>query len=202
MRRISRFSPPGALLDVGCAYGPFLQAASDAGWSVCGVDVSESAVSYVRDSLGFRAAHVSLEDFDPQAAFGRDSFDGVTLWFVLEHFRDAGAALRKISSLLRPGGIFAFSTPSASGISARANPQAFFEKSPADHFTLWEPRRAPAILESFGFEVIDTLSTGHHPERFPGKQGIPRNSPLFKFLGLWSAFRGLGDTFEMYCRKK
>ncbi|MFW5827532.1 MAG: hypothetical protein ACOCU4_05550, partial [Alkalispirochaeta sp.] len=37
-------SRPSRLLDVGCAYGPFLQAAADAGFDPTGIDISQDAV--------------------------------------------------------------------------------------------------------------------------------------------------------------
>ncbi|MDR1786504.1 MAG: class I SAM-dependent methyltransferase [Spirochaetaceae bacterium] len=201
MTRIRRYTGArrGAILDVGCAYGPFLAAAADAGWDAYGIDVSERAVAYVRDTLGFPAVPSSLEDFDPEGAFGVREFDAVTLWFVLEHLPDAGAALKKIRSLLKPGGLLAFSTPSASGVSARTNPQGFYGSSPRDHVTLWEPERARPILSSLGFDVLKIVSTGHHPERFPRMERASGDSLAFKALGLWSRVRSLGDTFEAYC---
>ena len=43
-----------AVLDVGCAFGPFMDAANDAGWQVFGTDISAEAVSYVQPAPLFR----------------------------------------------------------------------------------------------------------------------------------------------------
>jgi 2-polyprenyl-3-methyl-5-hydroxy-6-metoxy-1,4-benzoquinol methylase len=129
-----------------------LQAAQELGWDVCGLDVSQSAVDYVSGTLGFPAFCASLEDFAATA-----TFDAITLWFVIEHFENAGAMLKKIHSLLKTGGVFAFSTPSASGVSARTNPKAFYEMSPHDHYTLWEPQNVSAVLARFGFKTVKII---------------------------------------------
>ena len=189
------------ILDAGCAYGPFLSAASDLAWQVYGLDVSQSAVDYVTHTLGFPACRSSLEDFDPVAQFGVHAFDAVTLWFVLEHFEKAGDALKKIHALLKPGGIFAFSTPSLAGISRKKRAQEFFEASPRDHWTLWHPDAARSVMRTFGFMPLKIISTGHHPERFPAAQKHPHNALVHSAAALWSRARGLGDTFEMYCVK-
>mgnify|MGYP002625528778 FL=1 len=43
------------ILDVGCAYGPFLAAASERGWLPYGADISADAVEYIRTQLLFPA---------------------------------------------------------------------------------------------------------------------------------------------------
>ncbi|MDR3284837.1 MAG: methyltransferase domain-containing protein [Treponema sp.] len=132
-------------------------------------------------------------------------FDSVNMWFVIEHFQALGKALDRASAALKAGGIFAFSTPSASGVSAQYNRDAFFAQSPRDHYTLWEPERARRILRQKGFTVVRMVSTGHHPERFPVYTKLiryPRLAKLCKaLLGQYSRLFRLGDTFEVYCVK-
>ena len=192
-----------AVLDVGCAMGPFLDAASDAGWQVYGVDISPEAVSYVQNTLRYPAVCSDFLDFDPVTEFGVGQFDALTMWYVIEHFKDLNIVLTKVSCLLKKGGIFAFSTPSAGGVSARFSPEYFFASSPADHYTLWEPRRTADLLKRFGFKVIRQVSTGHHAERFPCYQNkqVKRESFGFKTLTGMSRCFKLGDTFEVYCIK-
>ena len=199
--RTAHKSATPAVLDVGCAYGPFLDAANDAGWQAFGTDVSQEAVDYVRNTLHYPAAAARFPEFDSAAEFGVRKFDAVTMWYVIEHFKDLDSVLRMVSKILKNGGIFAFSTPSASGVSGRFSPRNFFRNSPSDHYTLWEPGRAAPILRRYGLRVCRIVSTGHHPERFPDFGG--KKSPGLKFaLYSWaSRFFGLGDTFEVYCKK-
>lgn len=191
-----------AVLDIGCAFGPYLDAANDAGWQVFGTDISKEAVDYVQNSLHYPAAVASFPDFDPVSEFGVKNFDAVTMWYVIEHFQDLDSVLRGVSKILKNGGIFAFSTPSASGVSGRFNTQSFFQNSPTDHFTLWEPGRAASILKRYGFKVCKMVSTGHHPERFPNLKGQKSTSLKFALYSTASHFFGLGDTFEVYCKKE
>ena len=193
-----------AVLDVGCAFGPFLDAANDAGWQVFGTDISQEAVSYVQDKLHYPASLSAFPAFDSVTEFGIKEFDVVTMWYVIEHFQDLDSVLKAISKILKRGGVFAFSTPSASGVSGRFNTQSFFQSSPADHFTLWEPSRASSILKRYGFKVQRIVSTGHHPERFPNlaKDKVRPNSIQYALYAAASRFFGLGDTFEVYCIKE
>lgn len=191
------------VLDIGCAMGPFLDAANDAGWQVFGIDISHEAVEYVQQTLHFPAACVPFPAFDPAGEFGIRQFDAVTMWYVIEHFQNLDAVLSTVSRIIKKGGIFAFSTPSASGASGRYHRDDFFVRSPADHYTVWEPNRASAILAKYGFKVVKVVSTGIHPERIPSvqKHGWKEKSFQYNVISTVSRLRKLGDTFEVYCRK-
>jgi 2-polyprenyl-3-methyl-5-hydroxy-6-metoxy-1,4-benzoquinol methylase len=193
-------SPGGKrLLDIGCAYGPFLAAAKEAGFSPLGIDPAEDAVRYVRETLKLEA----LQGFFPETPIPGEKqdhgFDVITLWYVIEHFRDPRRVLGEIRRLLKPGGTLAFSTPSLSGVSGRKNRTAFLEKSPADHWTLWSPRSCGRILKQAGFRLRRVQVTGHHPERFPlAGRFARRGGVLYAALFLLSRIFRLGDTFEAY----
>ncbi|MBP3367064.1 MAG: methyltransferase domain-containing protein [Treponema sp.] len=192
-----------SVLDIGCAMGPFLAAANDSGWQSFGTDISVDAVEYVQKELNIPAACAQFPDFDPACEFGIEKFDAVTMWYVIEHFQDLDSALKKVSSLVKDGGIFAFSTPSASGISARSRAQEFFERSPSDHFTVWETDRARPVLRKYGLEIVRIVSTGIHPERFPivRKMKWKEQSLAASFVRIAGKKLRLGDTVEIYCRK-
>jgi len=188
-----------SVLDVGCAYGPFLAAARTRGQEPYGLDAAEDAAAYVRRELGIPAASGDFLDPAVAAAFG-GPFDVLSLWYVIEHFDDTDKALRNAAALLRPGGILAFSTPSGEGASARFDRSGFFRRSPDDHFTIWEPSKTRAILRAYGFRVEHIRITGHHPERIPPfRRLLSKGGPVSRGLGMAvSRSLGLGDTFEVY----
>ncbi|MDR2767622.1 MAG: methyltransferase domain-containing protein [Treponema sp.] len=188
------------LLDIGCAYGPFLAAAADAGFDVMGLDPSEDAVRYVREVLRLPVIH----GFFPPAGepLSGESFDVITAWFVIEHLIRPDLALRAVNRLLKPGGILALATPSPAGVSARKSLSSFLEQSPSDHWTLWDPRFCGSILKRFGFVPVRVFSIGHHPERFPLVGGLAAAfRPFALAAGGISRLFGLGDSFEMYALK-
>ena len=190
-----------SLLDIGCAYGPFLAAAKEAGFSPYGLDPAEDAVRYVQQELGFPAAC----GFFPHSLLPTPYsllYDVVTLWFVIEHFTDCSSVLTEVKKILKPGGILAFSTPSFSGISGRKALRNFLSASPADHFTVWSPKSAKKALSLAGFKVKKIVVVGHHPERFPilGKLAKSKVSPMYWLLLAISKLFSLGDTFEVYAQ--
>jgi hypothetical protein len=74
------------------------------------------------------------------------------------------------------------------------------EKSPADHWTVWDARRVKKVLRRFGFAVKKIIVTGHHPERFPLCSGL-RGGLVYSAALFLSRLFGLGDTFEVYAKK-
>ncbi|WP_439647458.1 methyltransferase domain-containing protein [Brucepastera parasyntrophica] len=201
-RSTGRRSNLKTLLDIGCAYGPFLSAAYDSGWDVTGIDISEDAVRHVKENLGFAASISAFPDTGIQTFSEKSCFSVITLWYVIEHFKNLEPVFTRIRELLCSGGILAFSTPSASGISALKNRSGFFKNSPSDHFTLWRPGHVRKQLSRYGFDVEKIISTGHHPERFPGLRGVKKNSLIWKACMAVSRVFFLGDTFEVYAVKK
>jgi 2-polyprenyl-3-methyl-5-hydroxy-6-metoxy-1,4-benzoquinol methylase/spore coat polysaccharide biosynthesis predicted glycosyltransferase SpsG len=199
-------SSPQTLLDIGCAYGAFLAAAKEEGFSPQGIDPAEDAVRYVTKTLGIPAMqgyfpnpHCSL--LSPTLlALAHCSFEVVTLWYVIEHFRDCVPALEEIRKLLKPGGVLAFATPSFTGISGCSSLKRFLENSPQDHWTVWSPAVCKKALGKVGFKVKKIISSGHHPERFPflGKFANNKNSLLYRLLMAVSRIFALGDTIEVY----
>ena len=183
------------VLDVGCAYGAFLAEARGREWQVMGTDISPEACDYVRKELDFPAR---CGDFAEMDDLERNAFSVVSMWYVIEHFKDLRPVLSRVNSVLSEGGLFCFSTPNARGISRRKDARAFFSGSPADHYTLWSEKNMRKALGLHGFEVLRVRVTGHHPERFPSLLGLRSLRWISKAL---SIVLRLGDTFEIYARK-
>ncbi|MCL2441883.1 MAG: methyltransferase domain-containing protein [Treponema sp.] len=212
------------LLDIGCAYGPFLAAAKEANYSPFGIDPAEDAIKYVTETLNIPAIHsffpllhstlniphstlnkhstlnIPHSTLLKNSTLNNNSYNVITLWFVIEHFTDCVSVLNEVKRLLKPGGLLAFSTPSFSGISGRSSIHRFLSKSPADHWTIWSPKSAKKALVITGFKVKKIVIVGHHPERFPvlGKLAKNKKSPVYWLLLIISKIFYLGDTFEVY----
>lgn len=200
---IKKISSGSSIFDIGCAYGPFLKASEETGWSPYGTDISFEAIQYVQNKFQYPSCVSSFPVIDTIEQFGISSFDIVTMWYVIEHFRDLDSVLKKVNSLLNVGGIFAFSTPSAEGISCKTDKHKFLEKSPSDHYSIFEPSKVAKILEKYNFSVEKIVSTGHHPERFNSLKNkkSQKKSIKWNILEKISKVFDLGDTVEIYCKK-
>ena len=103
-----RYVPAGgAILDVGCGTGYFIEAAAER-YEAWGVDPSPAAVEMCRERGLDRVVEGSA--YDLSAAEDR-RFDAVCFLDVLEHLDDDARALGEGVRLLRPGGVVIATVP-------------------------------------------------------------------------------------------
>jgi 2-polyprenyl-3-methyl-5-hydroxy-6-metoxy-1,4-benzoquinol methylase len=154
LHTLKRFAHSGRLLDVGCSTGYFLNAAR-LDFEVQGLELSAWAAGYARDRLRLDVQNAGLEEADLPAAH----FDVVTLNDVVEHFTDPKAALLRIGTLLRPGGLLYLVTPDIESLSARVMRGRWWGLRPA-HIFYFSPKSLTALLQETGFEVELVKSYG------------------------------------------
>jgi len=108
---IRMHQPSGRLLDIGCAYGKFLEVAADeGGYTLSGMDLSEHAAGIAAQRLEPRGVRVRVGGVldDP---FPDETFDVVTMFDVIEHVPDLDAAFSAAKARVAPGGVLALSVP-------------------------------------------------------------------------------------------
>lgn len=107
-RQIAALDLPRPILDLGCGDGHFAQATFTEPLDV-GIDPSPQAIA----EAARRGMHRELKVLDNNAMPFEDSaFATVLSNSVVEHILDIDATLRETHRVLRPGGIFVFTTPS------------------------------------------------------------------------------------------
>jgi len=156
LRELEAMIPGRSLLDVGCAAGFFLEAARERGWRVKGVEVSEYASEHARRELGLDVRTGSVTDL----AGNTPRFDAVTLWDVIEHLDRPDLALRRIRSLLRPGGVVAISTGDYGSFVARAFGRRWRLFADPTHLFFFDKRGLARLLAAAGFHVVRTRHRG------------------------------------------
>jgi len=182
LREIRRLVPEGRLVDVGAAYGFFLDEARIMGYEVSGVEIHDASLRYIQDRFGY-PTYRSLEEVPGDV-------DVVTVWFTLEHMRDVEAFMKSLVSKLRAGGCAAFGLPNGYGAFARFASRAYFSRRPVEHFTEPSLKGMYTLLKRYGFRVVHEEIFGLHPDRV----GLP-DTPFWRHL---EKTLRLGDTFEVY----
>ena len=129
-----------ALLEVGCGPGYFLDACRDLGIAAEAVDRAPNAQA-ARDR-GHRVHDRWFADHGPP----EPRYDAVALWEVLEHVPDPQDMLLQARAWLRPGGLVALSTPSASGLPARLLGRRFPMLTPPEHLEIFSRRGLARLL--------------------------------------------------------
>lgn len=140
----------GALLEIGCGNGFFLEQALAQGYrSVRGVEPSQAAINQaapaVRDAI--------VCDLMRPGLFGPGEFDVICLFQVFDHVPDPGALLDACLITLRPGGLVLALNHNVEAVSARL----LGERSPIvdiEHTCLYSPTTMTRLLVAHGFQVL------------------------------------------------
>ncbi len=149
LSRIETFRKPGKLLDIGCAGGNFLQVARQRGWQVWGVELSGAMRKRAFEATG----HPIFESIE-QAAAGKQRFDCVTMFEVIEHLNDPVSTMRNVLGLLDPDGLLALSTPNCECPEAITGLPIDVWFIPPEHVSYFGPGTLSACLERAGFKMV------------------------------------------------
>jgi SAM-dependent methyltransferase len=137
----------GALLEIGCGNGFFLEHARQLGWKeVRGVEPSADAVSKASPEL----EGMIVQDVMRPGLFPPESFDAVCLFQVFDHVSDPVGLLRDCRTALRPRGHIMALNHNVCGWSARM----LGERSPIvdiEHTYLYSPATMREIFVNAGF---------------------------------------------------
>ncbi len=96
----------GKLLDVGCGTGILLEVAKEKGCEVYGQDISPFAVTHCRNK-GFDVYDKPL----PELNLPENSFDIITMFDVIAHFKDPVSYIKTVAKILKQGGYLIIKTP-------------------------------------------------------------------------------------------
>lgn len=168
------------VLDIGPGTGEFMRTVSAAGWSAQGLEATAEWAKSLARQTGLRVdASWSLAAFeDPEP------FDVISMWEVIEHYRDPLAEVTGARRRLKPGGWLAISTPNLGSFRGRVyGPRWRGFTEGFEHLFFFSPRSLRAVLERAGFQEI-RLRTWKI------------NSALLKPLE-WA---GMGNVLEAYAR--
>jgi glycosyltransferase involved in cell wall biosynthesis len=198
---------PAEVLEVGTATGYLTSEMKALGCSVTGIEqdpeMADLARPYCREML---VADIENMDFSSLSRY-----DAILFGDVLEHLRDPGALLQKMSKLLKPGGKILISLPNVANLWVRLNllfgrfnysRVGILDKTHLRFYTL---KSAKQMISESGFDVVSVDATP-----IPLPLIIPATSkgrPL-SFLHLFN--RGLtkvrktlfGYQFILVCRPR
>ena len=153
LARLESLGPRGSrgrLLEIGSSVGLFLDEARQRGWDAFGIEPSRWAAESAR-AHGLSVFNGTLEEFVPDGGL----FDVVVSWDVWEHLQDPVAAMRRAYELLRPGGLFVFTTVNLGGLGRRLfrGRWPWFMRMHLHYFTRESLTR---LVRSSGFELLST----------------------------------------------
>lgn len=133
------------LLDIGAAYGFFVEMASKRGFEAMGNDISQEAVDYAKTSN----INVVLGKTKEQG-FSDSSFDVVTVLGVIEHWHDPREEISEIYRILKKGGLLVILTLDTGNFLGRGAVKV------PEHVFYFSKHNLIKFLSNYGFKTIKT----------------------------------------------
>lgn len=149
LQEIRRYCPGGDLIEVGCAYGFFLEQAREH-FRVRGFDIAEVPVRYAREHLGLDARYEVFKAGSVESA----SADVAVLWDTLEHLPRPDLTLEAVAGALRPGGYLFLTTGDISSWMARFRRHKWRLIHPPTHLHYFSRRTLRLLLERTGLSLV------------------------------------------------
>jgi len=139
----------GTILDIGAGTGLFLTKYKEKGWETIGVELSKEACEYAKRVYGMTLIN---GDF-LKHSFPKNKFDLVTLNNSLEHIHSPKETLKKISSLLKDGGLLLITVPNFNSIGSKIFGKEWYALQPPTHLYHFTPESLTSLLNKTDFRV-------------------------------------------------
>ncbi len=149
LARLRRHVPGGRLVEIGCAYGVFLDEAR-ASFDVVGIEISRAAAARAQA----RGLDVVCGAADPRVLAARGPFDAAVLLDVIEHLADPSGVLRALARILRPGAAVMLTTGDFGSILARAAGRRWRLMTPPQHLHFFTRTSLGAALARAELRIV------------------------------------------------
>ena len=155
LHEVMLYRKEGDLIEIGCAYGFFLELAK-AFFSVRGFDICRGPVRFAQEQLGLPA---SCEDFS-RSSVPPESADIVAMWDTIEHLPRPDLTLQAASQALRLGGYIFLTTGDIGSLLARIRRENWRLIHPPTHLHYFSRRSIQELLRNTGFETVSVNYVG------------------------------------------
>jgi SAM-dependent methyltransferase len=152
-KELSKFIDPARhkrLLEIGSAYGFFLDTVKQHFDSAEGIDITDAGTLHARERLGLDVVQADFLAHD----YGARKFDVVCLWDTIEHLREPHLYVEKIAAHTEPGALLALTTGDIESVNARLRGRAWRLIHPPTHLHYFSPGTIARLLSAHGFEVV------------------------------------------------
>ncbi len=137
-----------SLLDIGCGYGFFTQAALKTGFTVTALELSDHGKKITKELTGIEPVSSSFETFSCAS-----SFDVIMMSQILEHALDIHLWIEKAYQYLTAGGVLAIALPNFSSAFRKIMQEREPFICPPEHLNFFSLKNLTQLLQQYGFVV-------------------------------------------------
>ncbi|NWJ47616.1 MAG: class I SAM-dependent methyltransferase [Chloroflexi bacterium] len=147
-----------SLLEIGCAYGFFLEIAQPYFEIAKGIDITEDGVKYAHDVLKLDCIQA---DFLTHP-INEQSFDVVCMWDTIEHLRNPHLYIEKFAKNMPKGGLLAITTGDLDSFNSRFRREKWRLIHPPTHLHYFSRKTLQKMLSNYGYEVTYNQYCGNY----------------------------------------
>ncbi len=192
LKKFDSFLPTGKeerLLDIGCGFGYFLEAAGTNFHEYWGVDISETACKKI-EKRGFKTFRGNLKE----ANFKNYYFDLIVTTDLLEHLPHPRPFLREVIRILKPEGVVMITTPNVKSLLSRVSKRKWVSFKLPEHLVYYSPETLSRMLREEGFRIIKIAPEGQYCSlKFLSERVAGLNPVLGKPISFLIDMLGLGE---------
>lgn len=148
------FNKKSNCIEIGCAYGYFLNLMNNKVASIEGYDVSEDAIKYASKTLKMKAYN---KDF---IGVNKKDIDAVFMWDVIEHLRNPDEYIEKISKTLKKSGRLILTTGDVGSMMAKKRGGKWRMIHPPTHLFYFSEDSITKLLRKHDLEVVSISHPG------------------------------------------
>ena len=178
----------GAILDVGCGTGAFLNTMQQSGWKITGLEPDEGA----------RKTAKSLYNIQPLPSpqifeFPQSTFDAITAWHVMEHVHQLHEYVDQLKKIISSKGKIFIAVPNYTSQDASHYSTYWAAYDVPRHLYHFSPKSMAVLMEMHGMKVekikpmwFDSFYVSMLSEQYKNGKG---NIISAFFVGLMSNFK-------------
>jgi 2-polyprenyl-3-methyl-5-hydroxy-6-metoxy-1,4-benzoquinol methylase len=157
LSKIERHFQVSDLLEIGSAFGFFIESARNRGWNALGVETSNYASKVAKEIYG---NNVQNSDFLNENRV--NSFDVVCMLGTIEHVLNPSLFIYKIANTLKPEGGVVITTPNIESLFAHIFKRKWRHIYPPYHISYFSPNSLSFLLQKYAFQVLSINCLGQY----------------------------------------
>lgn len=205
LETIGKFLDHGKLLEIGSAYGFFLELAKK-DFSVYGIDIAQDAVRYSNEEL--KIPNVTCGDY-LSTRYEESFFDVICLFDTIEHLKEPQKYLEKAYRELKTGGMIILTTGDIASFTAKTQKEKWRLINIPTHLFYFSFSNLKILLKRHNFEIIHKSYPGYYRSLasmlyltvFKDRKSIT-SSKMFQSLRKLHIYLNLYDIMLVVARKQ
>jgi 2-polyprenyl-3-methyl-5-hydroxy-6-metoxy-1,4-benzoquinol methylase len=146
------FVKNGKLLDIGCAWGLYLNEMKQTGWNVQGNEIDKKCANWAKKNLG-----INVESSPIEKSKIKDKFDVVATRMTLEHVYYPKAVINNTKKMLKKNGELIITIPNFGSNEVKIFKEHAYTLQIPTHLNHFTPKKIKDLLKSEGFSKIKII---------------------------------------------